>query len=397
MAMAYYADRSASMDVLDELSLYASGGSTFMLPFMTRFGAMASDHSGPLASAPSQATGAPGAEDEARRLYGHAIAFLLTQLVRANALTSADEETVETFSCPPNKTPSITIHDYVQRIMKYTPGTKELYLASLVYVDRVLKYNPGMRLTIRNVHRLYMISVVVASKFLDDLFYTNKYFASVAGLGTPELNALEVALLVNTRFELSISPEEFEAYHAPAERLSRLAQAHGDLSTFFREAEYRRRALAHHHHQQQLLLQAQAQAQAQAAAQVQQASQIAQFISGIRLPRASPPPPARMSAPVIVSRSPVPMEVAASIAPLAPLASQQPQQQQKEQMPQVSEVAASASSSLASMQGGAVPSSCDSIPVATASNMGSPSAAAATNRKRTLSCSKPGDLRRFVF
>jgi hypothetical protein len=127
--------------------------------------------------------------------------------------------------------------------MKYTPGTKEMYLAALVLVDRVLAMNPRVRLTIRNVHRLFMISVVVTSKFLDDLFYTNRYLATVAGLPSLELNRLEVQFLLKTRFSLVIHQDLLESYRRPFEMLVAIARARdGDLAGFFLEVQLQRKA-----------------------------------------------------------------------------------------------------------------------------------------------------------
>jgi hypothetical protein len=39
-------------------------------------------------------------------------------------------------------------------------------------------------------HRLFMITVVLAAKFLDDSFYKNTFYAKVAGFNSAELNQL---------------------------------------------------------------------------------------------------------------------------------------------------------------------------------------------------------------
>ncbi len=54
-------------------------------------------------------------------------------------------------------------------------------------------------------------SVMVASKFLDDHYCRNSYFAAAGGMTTTELNALEVRFCFLMDFKLAVSTEEYEA------------------------------------------------------------------------------------------------------------------------------------------------------------------------------------------
>jgi hypothetical protein len=215
-------------------------------------------------------------------------------------------------------------------------------------------------------------SVVVASKFLDDLFYTNKFFASVAGLCTAELNRLEASLLIHTDFVLCIAPEEFESYREPADKLARLARAQGELSSFFRQQEYRRRsAIALARHQQQAML--------LAAQQAQQSPLV------VRLPRPMP------TAGVTV----LPPRVDVGYGPTTTSfpQSQQAQLQQTQSFFQPPRQAPPHEVVMIPCSTVEATSSCVGTLVAapaTPSNVGSPATCAtAVNRKRTLSCSRP--------
>lgn len=68
-----------------------------------------------------------------------------------------------------------------------------------------------MHITALSAHRLLVTCVLVATKFLDDSYYSNVYFAKVGGVSLPELNGLEVELLLRLDFRLHVQPAEFEA------------------------------------------------------------------------------------------------------------------------------------------------------------------------------------------
>ncbi|KAG8730788.1 hypothetical protein FRC11_005809 [Ceratobasidium sp. 423] len=126
--------------------------------------------------------------------------------------------------------PSISIEQYLLRILKYCPTTNEVFLGLLVYFDRMSKLAtecaapqspaPHRTFTIDsyNIHRLLIAGVTVASKFFSDVFYTNSRYAKVGGLPQTELNQLELHFLLLNDFRLSIPVDEMQRY---AEQLLR--------------------------------------------------------------------------------------------------------------------------------------------------------------------------------
>jgi len=150
-------------------------------------------------------------DDRIRATYSYVMAFLLQQMIQANdamgmySLNSA-------FSCPHNKVPSISLLLFIQRVMRYLPATKELYIVAMIYLDRVLAYNSDICFTLFNAHRLFISAILVASKFLDDLFYTNVFVSKVAGVSPEELNRLEIEFLAAIRFSLYVKPDLYQFY-----------------------------------------------------------------------------------------------------------------------------------------------------------------------------------------
>ncbi len=151
------------------------------------------------------------------------LSSLLTKITTSNdtLLSSGTPITREKFSSPmlafhARNVPSISIHAYLSRILKYCPMTSDIFLSLLVYFDRMGKMSShidpsggyvmtndsnstsftstseylaqsGRPFAIDsfNVHRLVITGIVVASKFCSDVFYTNSRYAKVWPRASP--------------------------------------------------------------------------------------------------------------------------------------------------------------------------------------------------------------------
>ncbi|KAJ0052354.1 hypothetical protein Pint_00172 [Pistacia integerrima] len=120
------------------------------------------------------------------------------------------------FDC--NEIPDMTIQSYLERIFRYTRAGPSVYLVAYVYIDRFCQANPGFRINARNVHRLLITTIMVASKYVEDMNYRNSYFARVGGLTTNELNKLELDFLFLMGFKLHVNVSVFESYCCHLER-----------------------------------------------------------------------------------------------------------------------------------------------------------------------------------
>jgi len=107
--------------------------------------------------------------------------------------------------------PTISIHSYLQRIQKYANLTPAVYTTTLIYIDRLIEAT-NLSLTHLNIHRLLLVAVVVATKFLQDDYYKNCYYARLGGITTAELNSLEVAFLSLLSFNLYVSSSSYDRY-----------------------------------------------------------------------------------------------------------------------------------------------------------------------------------------
>ncbi|GJT31997.1 cyclin-U4-1-like protein [Tanacetum coccineum] len=83
---------------------------------------------------------------------------------------------------------------------------------------------PALSINSFNVHRLLITGVMVAAKFMDDLYYNNAYYAKVGGISTTEMNFLEVDFLFGLGFQLNINPTTFHTYCSYLQREMLLLQ-----------------------------------------------------------------------------------------------------------------------------------------------------------------------------
>ncbi|KAJ0961821.1 hypothetical protein J5N97_029649 [Dioscorea zingiberensis] len=108
--------------------------------------------------------------------------------------------------------PAISVRAYLERIFKYAGCSTSCYVVAYIYLDRFAQRHPSIPFDSLNVHRFLITSVLLAVKFLDDLYYNNAYFAKVGGISLMEMNFLEVDLLFGLGFELNVTPITFSSY-----------------------------------------------------------------------------------------------------------------------------------------------------------------------------------------
>eukprot|EP00475_Leptophrys_vorax_P034395 TRINITY_DN5543_c0_g1_i3.p1 TRINITY_DN5543_c0_g1~~TRINITY_DN5543_c0_g1_i3.p1 ORF type:complete len:210 (-),score=23.18 TRINITY_DN5543_c0_g1_i3:45-674(-) len=109
--------------------------------------------------------------------------------------------------------PAVSVHDYLIRMARYAGCSGECFVLALVYIDRIIKSNYSFAVNSLNVHRLLIISVMLAAKFFDDQYYNNAYYAQIGGVSTEEINTLEVEFLFMINFSLHVTRELYDQYH----------------------------------------------------------------------------------------------------------------------------------------------------------------------------------------
>lgn len=89
------------------------------------------------------------------------------------------------------------------------------YVFALVIIDALMhKRGHDARFLIMpsSMHRLMLVSVVVAIKFLEDSFRSNRFYAKVGGVDVGEFNRIEKLLLFEIDYELTACAAHFGRY-----------------------------------------------------------------------------------------------------------------------------------------------------------------------------------------
>lgn len=106
----------------------------------------------------------------------------------------------------------LSIRAYVRHIVQSGLCSNECFVLALVYGERLLQRYPEFSISRANVHRLLLVTTLVASKILDDFYCRNTYYALAGNISKQELVSLELKLCFLLAFDLTVSPDEFVAY-----------------------------------------------------------------------------------------------------------------------------------------------------------------------------------------
>ena len=79
-------------------------------------------------------------------------------------------------------------------------------------MDRLCKKKKIM-LTEFNVHKILFCCIIIAVKFNEDKYYTNKYYSKIGGMDLKHLNEMEMELLISINFDLFIESKVYDKYY----------------------------------------------------------------------------------------------------------------------------------------------------------------------------------------
>lgn len=127
----------------------------------------------------------------------------------APAMASTDDLGAGVLCCEAE--PDISITDYLARIKKHTYISCAARILAFIYADRLLTLVPQCASPL-HVHRMMLVTSMVASKTIDDRFSSNEVFARVGGVHLADLNSTELYFLFTVQFGLSVTEREFTAY-----------------------------------------------------------------------------------------------------------------------------------------------------------------------------------------
>ncbi|GAM17905.1 hypothetical protein SAMD00019534_010800 [Acytostelium subglobosum LB1] len=141
----------------------------------------------------------------------------------------------ELFYAPNKQVPKMPIGDYITRLVQYSPGSKSCFIAALIYMDRMV-LETGFILSSYNIHRVILTALLIATKYLDDIFYDNEYYSRLGGINIKEMNQLELDLLNVLGFAASCPQHQFDQYLLAIESSRLRSLVHLNLIPTLQEA-----------------------------------------------------------------------------------------------------------------------------------------------------------------
>ena len=117
----------------------------------------------------------------------------------------------------------ISIKSYLKHMVKNANINSENLINMLIYIDRLCKKNKIM-LNYSNIYKIILSALVIALKYNEDHYFTNRYYSSIGGIRNKDLNLIEYHFLTLIDFSLYIKPSEYSRYYTNLSRLLKLKQ-----------------------------------------------------------------------------------------------------------------------------------------------------------------------------
>jgi len=107
--------------------------------------------------------------------------------------------------------PNISLQNYLSRILKYIKPQPSTIIISLILIDKMCE-NSNIHLNKKNIHKIFLTSMIIAIKYNEDEYLTNNYYAKVGGILQKELFRLEYSFLNILNFNVYIDEILFKNY-----------------------------------------------------------------------------------------------------------------------------------------------------------------------------------------
>ncbi len=72
--------------------------------------------------------------------------------------------------------PNMKMGDFIRRLHKYTKFSPACLIVAIIYIDRYNLSEPSFILNHRNIHKVVLTGILLATKYQDDFDYDNKAF-----------------------------------------------------------------------------------------------------------------------------------------------------------------------------------------------------------------------------
>ena len=108
--------------------------------------------------------------------------------------------------------PTISIYDYIYRIIKFTQINISTLIISYVQLNNYLKKTNNY-LCINNFYNLFITSCLINAKYYEDNYCPLSFFAKVGGITTEELELFEFEFCNKLNFSFYMSEDLYIKYY----------------------------------------------------------------------------------------------------------------------------------------------------------------------------------------
>ena len=110
------------------------------------------------------------------------------------------------------KIPSISVNNYIGRLLKYSKTFEKIIIIILIYLDTICTKHK-INLNYFNIHKFIFAAFLVAIKFHEDEYYSISYYARLGGISVKEATNLEYEFMNLIDFKLFVSQDIYDKYY----------------------------------------------------------------------------------------------------------------------------------------------------------------------------------------
>ena len=150
--------------------------------------------------------------DNSEKIIIKKISDLLSDICDDNAKNLKGEKNLYIKPFLMRNIPPISIKDYLERLCKYSKIDTSTIILILIYIDRICNIQK-FKLTYYNVYKLILASMIIAIKYNEDEYYSNKFYSKLGGVSISEIVFLEYNFLSLIHYNLFVNNELFKKYN----------------------------------------------------------------------------------------------------------------------------------------------------------------------------------------
>uniref|UniRef100_A0A6T6CQX0 Cyclin n=1 Tax=Compsopogon caeruleus TaxID=31354 RepID=A0A6T6CQX0_9RHOD len=136
----------------------------------------------------------------------------LQWMLRGNENNAGSEDYppwVESYSLFFTASCTISLKTFIAKVMKNIDCSSSAYIIALLYIDRIRAGPYRFDMHDSNAKLLVLTAVMIASKFVDDKWYSNYHYGRIAGINNRRMNQLELYMLELLDFRCCVNQESY--------------------------------------------------------------------------------------------------------------------------------------------------------------------------------------------